>query len=93
MPQDELVSVVESAGFDASVQSKSRVGTVQMHVSGMTCASCSSSVERALNGVPGVVSAQVNLIAGKAEVRKKAALGGGWSGRRIEYLAVAANVV
>ena len=38
-------------------------------VSGMTCASCVARVEKALTGVPGVVSAQVNLASEKATVQ------------------------
>jgi Cu+-exporting ATPase len=37
-------------------------------VSGMTCASCVSRVEKALSGVPGVISASVNLASEKATV-------------------------
>jgi Cu+-exporting ATPase len=37
-------------------------------VEGMTCASCSGRVERALRKVPGVAEAQVNLAAERAEV-------------------------
>ena len=37
-------------------------------VSGMTCASCVARVEEALSGVPGVVSANVNLASEKATV-------------------------
>jgi len=37
-------------------------------VSGMTCASCVARVEEALSGVPGVVSAGVNLASEKATV-------------------------
>ncbi len=37
-------------------------------VSGMTCASCVDRVEKALSGVPGVVSANVNLASEKATV-------------------------
>ena len=37
-------------------------------VSGMTCAACVSRVEEALSGVPGVVSANVNLASEKATV-------------------------
>src|SRR5664279_3927469 len=32
-----------------------------LQIEGMTCASCASRVEKALLGVPGVVSAEVNL--------------------------------
>jgi Cu+-exporting ATPase len=41
---------------------------VQIHVTGMTCASCVARVEQALNSVPGVVSAGVNLASEKATV-------------------------
>lgn len=37
-------------------------------VSGMTCASCVSRVEKALSGAPGVISASVNLASEKATV-------------------------
>jgi len=37
-------------------------------VSGMTCASCVARVEKALSGVPGVISASVNLASEKATV-------------------------
>lgn len=39
-----------------------------LRIAGMTCGSCSAAVERALSTQPGVSSANVNLIAGKAEV-------------------------
>ncbi len=41
-----------------------------LRVGGMTCSSCSSAVETALRGVPGVQEASVNLLAGTAEVRR-----------------------
>jgi Cu+-exporting ATPase len=34
---------------------------IQVGIGGMTCASCSSAVERTLNKLEGVVKAQVNL--------------------------------
>ncbi len=43
--------------------------TVDLQIEGMTCASCSSRVEKALAKVPGVVSAEVNLATERAEVR------------------------
>ncbi len=41
------------------------VGTVTLDVEGMTCASCVSTVERALSGVAGVMEAHVNLVTGQ----------------------------
>src|SRR5688500_7312863 len=39
-----------------------------LSLSGMTCASCASRIERALKKAPGVVEAQVNLATEKATV-------------------------
>jgi heavy metal translocating P-type ATPase len=47
--------------------------TLAFPVSGMTCASCSGRVERALKAVPGVSQAAVNLATETAEVRGSAA--------------------
>jgi Cu+-exporting ATPase len=43
--------------------------TVRLDIGGMTCASCSGRVERALGRVPGVVSATVNLATERATVQ------------------------
>jgi Cu+-exporting ATPase len=43
--------------------------TLRLGVDGMTCASCSARVERALRKVPGVAEASVNLATAQAEVR------------------------
>ena len=42
--------------------------TSELPIEGMTCAACSGRVERALNKVPGVVEARVNLATEKATV-------------------------
>jgi Cu+-exporting ATPase len=44
------------------------VVTADLSVSGMTCAACQSSVQRALARHPGVTSASVNLLTGHAQV-------------------------
>ena len=41
---------------------------IQLQIEGMSCASCTGRLERALQALPGVVSAQVNLAAGTAQV-------------------------
>ena len=63
---EALTQVVQDAGYRASAKRESN--TVQIVVSGMTCASCAQSVERALSGVPGVRSAVVNLSLGQASL-------------------------
>lgn len=40
-----------------------------LRIDGMTCAGCSQAVERALSRVPGVETASVNLLTGKALVK------------------------
>ncbi len=42
---------------------------LQLHIEGMTCAHCARSVKEALEAVPGVESAEVNLADGKAIVQ------------------------
>jgi Cu+-exporting ATPase len=57
-----LVKSIREAGYQVSME------RVTLPIAGMTCASCVSTVERALNGVPGVISASVNLATEKASV-------------------------
>ena len=57
-----LVEAVSRAGYAAATQ------VIDLSVSGMTCASCVGRVERALQRVPGVVGAEVNLATERARV-------------------------
>jgi len=59
---DALAAAVRGAGYSVPQES------VALGVAGMTCASCVSRVERALQGVAGVVSAHANLASERAEV-------------------------
>ncbi|HPA90935.1 MAG TPA: heavy metal translocating P-type ATPase [Quisquiliibacterium sp.] len=52
---DVLRAGVERAGYAVGVSA------LRVPIAGMTCASCAGRVEKALAGVPGVLSAQVNL--------------------------------
>jgi Cu+-exporting ATPase len=58
----ELVKKIRESGYDARVQ------RVMLPIGGMTCAACVRHVERALSGVDGVVSANVNLATERATV-------------------------
>ncbi len=58
-----LVHAVETAGYAVPA------ATVELAVEGMSCASCTGRVERALAAVPGVTEANVNLATGRATVR------------------------
>ena len=46
-----------------------RLDSIELQIEGMTCASCSSRVEKALAKVPGVASAEVNLATERADVQ------------------------
>mgnify|MGYP003836385515 CR=1 FL=1 len=61
-----LISAVEVTGY--TVPGK----TVELAVDGMTCASCVGRVERALQAVPGVTGASVNLATEQATVESTA---------------------
>ncbi|MEM8552271.1 MAG: heavy metal translocating P-type ATPase [Pseudomonadota bacterium] len=58
-----ITEAVERAGYGAEEK------TVQLRLSGLSCASCVGRVERALSSVPGVSAASVNLAAQTATVR------------------------
>ena len=58
----DLSQALEAAGYPVLQE------TVDLAVSGMSCASCSGRVERALLGVPGVIAAEVNLATERARV-------------------------
>ncbi len=55
-----VADALQAAGYPAVLQKH------RLAITGMTCASCVSRVETALNAVPGVVSATVNLADGTA---------------------------
>jgi len=57
-----LVDTVRKTGYDVAVSS------VDLHVEGMSCASCVLRIEQALQDLPGVVKAVVNLATGKVRV-------------------------
>jgi Cu+-exporting ATPase len=59
---DTLKAAVAKAGYSVAERS------LQLHIDGMTCASCVSRVEKALKQVPGVLAASVNLATETAEV-------------------------
>ena len=76
--ETRVVDAIEEIGFEASVESsqkmetkkrKSNQCTVSVLVTGMTCSSCSSSIERRLKNESGVLEANVSLVMNKAEIR------------------------
>ena len=63
---------VDTAAIDLAIRKagyEPRETVVVLSISGMTCASCVGRVERALEAVPGVLEATLNLATGRASVR------------------------
>jgi len=58
----QVVASIEKAGFSVPQQ------TVELGIEGMTCAACSTRLEKVLNRLPGVEAA-VNLAAERARIR------------------------
>ncbi|WP_417808699.1 heavy metal translocating P-type ATPase [Thioclava sp.] len=58
----DLLGALDAAGYPATL------GTARLDIEGMTCASCTGRVERALMAMPGVTSASVNLATQSAQV-------------------------
>ena len=59
---EDLVEAVRETGYEIPTEA------VILPIGGMTCASCTAHVEKALSKVPGVVKASVNLATEKATV-------------------------
>ncbi|MCF6466573.1 heavy metal translocating P-type ATPase [Clostridium sp. Cult2] len=59
---DELIRTIEKTGYEVPLVKKTLL------IEGMTCAACSSRVEKVLNKLEGVVKANVNLSTNKAVV-------------------------
>ncbi|NNM74580.1 heavy metal translocating P-type ATPase [Enterovirga aerilata] len=57
-----VAAAIRQAGYAPAIRK------LTLEVTGMTCAGCVGRVERALQAVPGVTSASVNLATGRAEV-------------------------
>ena len=58
----DLINKVDNAGYGVAQ------ATVELPITGMTCASCVRNVERAINKVPGILEVNVNLATERASV-------------------------
>ncbi|KAI3624036.1 CCC2 [Malassezia furfur] len=65
---EKIAEEIDDIGFEAEVVEEKSTEHVTLSVYGMTCASCTSSVEQVLAGVPGVLSASVSLALQQAVV-------------------------
>lgn len=59
---NKIVALVEDMGYGVALEKK------ELRIGGMTCAACSARVEKLLNRLPGVTSANVNLATEKATI-------------------------
>lgn len=66
--QQVLIQAIEQTGYDVPANK------VELSIEGMTCASCVSRVEKALNAVNGVKTANVNLATERATVTGTASI-------------------
>ncbi|KAJ7091378.1 Cu-transporting P-type ATPase [Mycena belliarum] len=58
---EKLISEISDIGFDATLIPQIRADTVTLRIYGMTCGSCTSTVESGLSAVPGITSVAVSL--------------------------------
>jgi len=65
---DALANAIRHAGYDVPT------GTAEFAIEGMTCAACVRRVEKAIQAVPGVSSATVNLATERATVQTVGAI-------------------
>ncbi|MBS97542.1 MAG: copper-translocating P-type ATPase [Oceanospirillaceae bacterium] len=63
LDRQALIEAVEKAGYSVPAT------TTELSIEGMSCASCVGRVERALQAVPGVIEANVNLATERASIR------------------------
>ncbi|KAJ7944907.1 putative Copper-transporting atpase P-type [Quillaja saponaria] len=71
--EETIRETIEDVGFEATLikdeTNEKSIQVCRIHINGMTCTSCSSTVESALQEIQGVQKAQVALATEEAEVR------------------------
>ncbi|KAI8376093.1 uncharacterized protein BYT42DRAFT_573377 [Radiomyces spectabilis] len=69
IPTEEAIAdFIRDAGFEASIVQKGGKNALQLQVFGMTCASCVHNIELAVQKLPGVKTASVNLMTETAKI-------------------------
>ncbi|KAI0083849.1 copper transporting p-type ATPase-like protein [Irpex rosettiformis] len=59
--EDKIMGEISDIGFDAFAIPPARADTVTLRIYGMTCSSCTSTVENELSALPGITSVAVSL--------------------------------
>ncbi|KAI9456917.1 E1-E2 ATPase-domain-containing protein [Boletus coccyginus] len=65
---EKIVNEISDIGFDATLVPEARSDTVTLRIYGMTCSSCTSTVENGLRDMPGINSVAVSLATETAEI-------------------------
>ncbi|KAK6992186.1 copper p-type ATPase [Favolaschia claudopus] len=66
---EKIISEISDIGFDATLIPVTRNDTVTLRIYGMTCGSCTSTVEAGLSAVPGINTVAVSLATNSATVQ------------------------
>ena len=64
--ESELVERIKKAGYE--IEKSKKLRKISLEIEGMTCASCVSAVEKAVNKLDGINSVSVNLTTEKAAI-------------------------
>lgn len=67
-PADSRVQEISDIGFDATLIPEARSDMVTLRIYGMTCASCTSTVENGLRAMPGINDVAVSLATETAQI-------------------------
>ena len=64
---DTLLEHIEKLGFSAQAERQEHK-TLQLNISGMSCAACSARIEKKLQSMDGIANASVNLATNRAQL-------------------------
>ena len=68
LPFEQIKDRVKELGFELGVPEASRVSTLELSITGMHCAACSSRIEKVVSTQPGVRNISVNLATDSAHL-------------------------
>lgn len=66
---EKVVAAIDEIGFDSEVLTEAKEDEVLLNVFGMTCSACTSSIERAVSAIDGVVLCKVSLTTQRAHIQ------------------------
>ncbi|KAG8220990.1 Apowln5-6 [Butyriboletus roseoflavus] len=65
---EKIIDEISDIGFDATLVPEARSDTVTLRIYGMTCSSCTSTVENGLRNMPGIHNVAVSLATETAKI-------------------------